>query len=348
MRTRIGLTALALRPAGSGVQTYIRELIGALPGVLDADFVVSVQADAVSELPSTVEPRITPVAAGARRAVLALRRPQDVDMVHGLDVALPMRARVPTVATIHDLSVYDVPWSFRRRQVAGRRIQLRHAVHTATALISDSEFTAERLRARLGRDAKVIPLAPASDYRPPTFESVASFRTRYRVPERFVLHVGTTDPRKDVPTLAAACRLAGLPLVLAGTGRAFASGLDKRIQRLGYVPRDDLATLYGAATIVAYTSRYEGFGLPPLEAMASGAPVVASEIPPLRETLGEAAEFVPPRDVETLADVLGQLWSDDARRTALATSGLARARLFSWDETAQQTAQIYRSLGINL
>ncbi len=347
MRTRIGLTALALRPTGSGVHTYIRELIVALPGALDADFVVSVQADAVSQLPSTVEPRITPVAAGARRAFFALRSPQDVDMVHGLDVALPVRARVPTVATVHDLSVFDVPWSFRRRQVAGRRMQLRHAVHTADALIAVSDFTAERLRARLGRDATVIPLAPASDCRPPTPEGAASFRRRYGVPERFVLHVGTTDPRKDVPTLAAACRLAGIPLVLAGAGRAFASGLDEQIQRLGYVPRDDLATLYGAATIVAYTSRYEGFGLPPLEAMACGAPVVASQIPPLRDTLGEAAEFVPPRDVETLAEVLGQLWADDARRAALATLGLARARRFSWDATAQQTAEVYRSLGVD-
>jgi glycosyltransferase involved in cell wall biosynthesis len=346
VRTRIGLTALALRPTGSGVHTYIRELLGTLPGVFDADFVVSVQADAVSQLPATVEPRVTPVASGVRRAVLALRTPHDVAMVHGLDVALPMRARVPTVATVHDLSVFDVPWSFRRRQVAGRRIQLRHAARTADVLIAVSEFTAERMRDRLGRDATVIPLAPASDFRPPSSESVASFRLRYGVPERFVLHVGTTDPRKDVATLAAACQLAGIPLVLAGAGRAFAGGLDERIQRLGYVPRDDLATLYGAATIVAYTSRYEGFGLPPLEAMACGAPVVASAIAPLRDTLGGAAELVPPRDVETLAEVLGHLWSDESRRDALAAAGLARARRFSWDETAQRTAEVYRSLGV--
>lgn len=347
MRTRIGLTALALRPAGSGVQTYIRELLGALPAAIDADLVVSVQADAVDQLPSVVEPRVTPVAAGVRRAVLALRAPQDVALVHGLDVALPVRSRVPTVATVHDLSVFDVPWSFRRRQVVGRRMQLRHAARTADVLIADSEFTAERIRDRLGRDATVIPLAPASEYRPPTAEDVARLRLRYRVPERFVLHVGTTDPRKDVPTLAAACRAAGLPLVLAGAGRSFASGLDERVQRLGYVPGGDLPTLYGAATVVAYTSRYEGFGLPPLEAMACGAPVIASAIAPLRETLGGAAEFVPPQDVDTLADVLRQLWADESRRTALAGAGLARARRFSWDTTAHRTADIYRSLGIN-
>jgi glycosyltransferase involved in cell wall biosynthesis len=288
------------------------------------------------------------VASGIRRAILALRSPQDVDLVHGLDVALPLRARVPTVATVHDLSVFDVPWSFRRRQVAGRRLQLRHAARIADALIAVSDFTAERVRARLGRDATVIPLAPASDSRPPTPEAVASFRGRFGVPERFVLHVGTTDPRKDVPTLAAACSRAEVPLVLAGAGRGFASGLDDRIQRLGYVPRADLAALYGAATIVAYTSRYEGFGLPPLEAMACGAAVVASQIPPLRDTLDDAAEFVPARDVEALTEVLRQLWADDARRTALAAAGLARARRFSWHATAERTAEVYRSLGVAL
>jgi glycosyltransferase involved in cell wall biosynthesis len=346
VRPRISLTALALRPTGSGVSTYIRELLGTLPGVFDADFVASIQADVVSQLPATVEPRVTPVAAGVRRAFFASRAPQDVALVHGLDVALPMRARVPTVATIHDLSVFDVPWSFRRRQVAGRRLQLRHAGRSADVLIAVSEFTAERVRDRLGRDVTVIPLAPASDFRPPSPESIASVRLRYELPERFVLHVGTTDPRKDVSTLAAACRLSGNPLVLAGAGRAFATGLDRRIQRLGYVPRDDLAALYGAATIVAYTSQYEGFGLPPLEAMACGAPVIASAIAPLRYTLGDAAEFVSPGDVEALAEVLTHLWSDESRRTALATAGLARARGFSWDATARRTAEVYRSLGV--
>ena len=345
MRQRIGLTALALRPSGSGVHTYIRELIGALPHVFDADFAVVVQADAANQLPSTVEARITPVASGVRRAALALRTPRNVDVVHGLDVALPFRPPVPAVATIHDLSVFDVPWSFRRRQVAGRRLQLRHAARTAEELIAVSAFTADRVRAVLKRDATVIPLAPASDYAPPSPDAVAGFRRRYDVPERFVLHVGTTDPRKDVGTLAEACRQADVPLVLAGAGRAFASGLDERIQRLGYVPREELATLYGAATVVAYASRYEGFGLPPLEAMACGAPVVASQIPPLRDTLGDAAVLVPPRDVDALAATLLRLWADDAWRAELAALGVARARHFSWDATARRTGDVYRALG---
>jgi glycosyltransferase involved in cell wall biosynthesis len=346
VRPRIGLTALALRPGGGGVQTYMRELIAALPDVSDVEFVVSVQADAAGELPATVEPRVMPVAAGVRRAALALRTPPDVVLVHGLDVALPARHRVPTVATIHDLSVFDVPWSFRRRQVAGRRLQLRHAARSADVLIADSAFTAQRVRDRLGRDATVIPLAPASDSRPPTAAEVAGFRRRYDVPDRFVLHVGTSDPRKDLKTLAAACHQAALPLVLAGARPVSEDGLDGPTQRLGYVPRADLAALYGAATIVAYPSRYEGFGLPPLEAMACGAPVIASAIAPLTETLGDAAVLVPTQDVDALAEALQQLWDDESHRRALVVAGLERARRFTWRETARLTADVYRSLGV--
>src|SRR5260370_12372093 len=106
VRSRVAFNALALRPTGSGVHTYIRELILGLSRILDADLQATVQADVTTELPPSVEPQVTPIAAGVRRAAFALRTPRNVDVVHGLDVAIPLRPRVLTFAPIHDLSFF--------------------------------------------------------------------------------------------------------------------------------------------------------------------------------------------------------------------------------------------------
>jgi glycosyltransferase involved in cell wall biosynthesis len=348
MPPRIALTALALRPAGGGVQVYIRELISALASSTTAALVASVQADAVAELPPGVERYVVPVVAGVRRAARALRSPRDTDLVHGLDVAIPLSSRHLRVATVHDLSVFDVPWSFRRRHVAGKRLQLEYAAHAADAVIAVSAFTAERVRERLGREAVVTQLAPSSDLAPPTLDAVAAVRRRHNLPPRFVLHLGSTDPRKDVRLLAEACRSVEVPLVLAGPTARTAIHDAPGVQVLGYVPRDEIAALYGAALVVGYPSRYEGFGLPPLEAMACGAPVVASDIPALREVLADGAVLVPPHDLEKLSSALRSLLADEPRREALAVAGLNHAAAFSWTKTANQTLEVYRLLGLDV
>ncbi|MGH9154379.1 MAG: glycosyltransferase family 4 protein [Acidimicrobiales bacterium] len=343
MRHRIALNALALRPGGSGVQTYIRRLLAALPDAVDADLVAAVQADAVDELPAGVTPLVRPVRSGARRAAWGLAGLGPADIVHGLDVDLPWRPGAPTVATVHDLAVFDVPWAFSRWRAAGERVILGQALARADAVVAVSGFTADRVAERFRRPVTVVHLAPAPDLGPPSPGQVAAARAAFDLPDRFVLQVGSVEPRKDVAGLATACRQAGVALVLAG---AAPRGVPGGARGLGYVDQASLAGLYGAATVVAYWSRYEGFGLPPLEAMACGAPVVASRVGALSEVLGAAAVLVPPGDLDGLASALSRLLADPDERSVRSAAGLAHARRYTWTATAEATVAVYRTLGL--
>ena len=339
---RIAFNALSLRPDGTGVQTYIRELLRALRPVTAATMTAAVQADAVPALPEGVDASVRPRADGARRALLGLRPLPDADLWHGLDVDVPWRHRVPTVTTIHDLSVFDVPWAHPRTVGAGRRLLMRRAVRTADVVIAVSSFTAERVKARLGREAVVVLEGAPTDLAPAAEAAVRRARERWSLPERFVLHLGTVERRKNVHLLGDACSRAGLPLVLAG--RVDLDEAPAGARCLGYVDRADVPALYGAAAVVAYPSLYEGFGLPPLEAMACGAPVVASTAASLPEVLADAAELVDPSDPEQLAKALREVAFDTDRRAALIDAGHRRVAALTWEAAATATDEIYRGL----
>lgn len=336
---------MALRPGGSGVQTYIRELLSELTRVTDATLAAIVQRDAVGELPAEVEPVSRRTSEGALRAVSSLRGAGPSDLVHGLNVALPLHCGHPRVVTVHDMSYFDAPWAYSRARAAGGRLMTSVSLRRADAVIAVSTFTAERVRALSGREAVVVPLAPSRQMHAPAPAEVARARAAYGLPERFVLHVGTIEPRKDVPLLAEACREVPVPLVLAGS-RLSGTELPGGPQVLGYVPGADLPGLYGAAALVAYPSRYEGFGLPPLEAMACGAPVVATAVPALVEVVGGAAELVPAGSVDLLAVAIRDLLADEDRRQDLAGAGRERVGSLSWRRTAEATVGVYRSLGV--
>jgi glycosyltransferase involved in cell wall biosynthesis len=324
----------------------VRELLRALPQATEAELVAVVQSDAVGELPPGIAGATRPPCAGARRVVENLRPFGPAALVHGLDTELPLRPGAPTVTTVHDLALFDQPHAFTFAKRLGKPMTVRRSIKVADSVISVSAFTAERVRARFGRDSTVVHEAPGPTFRPPPPDAIDDARRRFALPRRFVLHVGNLEPRKQVPVLGAACRLADVPLALAG-GAVTTIEAPAGAQLLGHVSQGDLPALFAAATVVAYVSNYEGFALPPVEAMACGATVVATRVGALPDVAGDGIEFVPIGDEQQLAKVLRELFDDDARRTERRDAALRAAGALSWGTAARETVDVYRALGVN-
>jgi glycosyltransferase involved in cell wall biosynthesis len=186
--------------------------------------------------------------------------------------------------------------------------------------------------------AKVTVVTPGIDdsFAPPSEVEVGRVRAAYRLDGPFLLAVGTLDARKGLATAARAAQMADLPLMLAG-GKAASFTLataPSGIRWLGRVPDHDLPGLYGSATALLYPSRYEGFGLPPLEAMACGAPVIASDIPALRETLSGASLLLAPDEPAAWAEAVRSLTIASGRAAELRAAGRTRATTYTWATAA--------------
>lgn len=343
--------ALALRPGGSGVQTYEREVISAVAAAvgerhLDLELSAVAQEDASSELPAAVGLRSRSVSSGARRALEGLRRVSGVDLFHGLDVDLPAAQRGATVSTVHDMSAFDTPWAMSRVRALGERRLLGRSLGRADEIIAVSEFTAERVHALVGRECRVIPLAPAPWARVPSDAEVSAVRKKYDLPERCVFQLATLEPRKQPGLVADALRtLPGSvpPLVLAGA-RTDSPERPAGSIGLGYVDLEDVPALYRAATVVAYASSYEGFGLPPVEAMACGAVVVASDAGAIRESTDGGALVVESGDVSSWAEALRGAIGDEDARSALLARGAQRSAELSWSVVGEATVDVYERL----
>ena len=285
-----------------------------------------------------------------------------LDLFHGTNYELPLWHARRTVLTVHDLSSLLYP-ELHRKQLARRmRLRLPLAVRLAKAIITPTEAVKRELCSHLRvKPGKVTAIheAPRELFRPVSRVDSFGVRQRLRIEDDFLLFVGTLEPRKNLLTLLRAfaqiLRETSLrpQLVIAGgegwlMDETFSAMCEEDIREhlclTGYLNDDDLRALYSSCHAFIYPSLYEGFGLPPLEAMACGAPVIASSVSALQETLADAAILVDPLDANVLASRMIALLEDGARRDELIERGRARASQFSWQTTAEFTYEIYNTV----
>jgi alpha-1,3-rhamnosyl/mannosyltransferase len=269
----------------------------------------------------------------------------------------------PTVTTAHDLSWLRYPETQPADRVRAMSERFPVALERSSHVITDAESVKRELVEAFGvapERITAVPLAARAAFKPVSQEASVSTLAGYGLScRRFLLCVGTLEPRKNLELAVRA--YASLPpgtqdrfpLVIVGMRGWLTSKLDHllaplaesgRVRPIGYVDDTTLAVLYGSARMLVYPSLYEGFGLPPLEAMASGTPVIVSNVSSLPEVVGDAGIQVDPHDVEALREAIRVLSEDDERWEALRSAGLARAARFSWERCARETLAVYRKV----
>lgn len=283
-------------------------------------------------------------------------------LFHGTNYDVPLWNRCRTIVTIHDLSLFLYPETHEGHLVRRARRRLPEMARIATMIITPSESVKREVCEHLGikpDKVVVIPEAARSSFRRVPLAETIGMRRRLKIEDEFILFVGTIEPRKNLLTLARAfdeiLRTTSLrpQLVVAGkegwlTGELFSylksADMEERVRFTGYVSEDDLRALYSSCRVFVYPSLYEGFGLPPLEAMACGAPVVTSRIPSIMETVGDATRLISPTGFRELAQALIRMLEDSHEREHCSSAGLRRASEFSWEKTASATLNAYRGV----
>lgn len=272
---------------------------------------------------------------------------------------VPSTKRAPRVMTVHDVLWHDFPEHFTLSERLHFHL-IDRAILKADLIITDSEHSRERICATSGRkesDVVVIPLGVDSRFAPLHDEATkADLRQRHNLPKEFVLYVGRLNRRKNLPTLFKAMAKLSQPWPLVCIGARDwkqddlaqslrESGMEDRVQFLGRVDDADLPGFYSLATVFAYIPFAEGFGIPPLEAMACGTPVIASNATSVPEVIGDAGVLVSPGSVDEVADALEALMTSPNRRNELIAAGTVRAAAFTWRSTAQKVLDVWGRFG---
>lgn len=366
---RLGFDATSLLDNPTGVGVFAREVLAGLAARVDVAvtaFAVSLRGRArlADVVPAGVAVRSLPVPARlARTAWARVDRPSvidlagPVDVVHGPNFVVPPGGGAGEVVTVHDLTAIRFPELCTPDVLQWPPLLLR-ALRRGAWVHTVSAFVAQEVREAFPEVGERVVTVPNGIRRPAeaTPRTDAARGRHLAGGDRYVLAIGTVEPRKDLPGLVAAFDgLAAadpdLRLVLVGpdgwAAESLTAAIDaahhrRRIVRLGWVDDDARQALLRGASVVAYPSRYEGFGLVPLEAMAVGVPVVATAVGAVPEVLGDAAVLVEPGDVDALAGALGRVLTDDAERAALVARGQTRVDTYSWDRTVESLVALYR------
>lgn len=370
---RIGLNAHLLNLRGNyrsaGISWYIYHLIQHLEPTPDLQYTIYLSearaqfahcARVCSRLP-THQPLVRILWEQFIQPI-ELRRAR-IDLLHALAFAGPLAISIPWIVTIYDLSFMRYPDSFNPLNRIYLTWAVRHAARRADALIAISESTKRDLVELVGARPErihVIHCGKDATFAPPTDRAALEvWRAARGVPDKMILFVGTIEPRKNIVRLlrafARAKRAARLPhrLVLIGARGWKYAEVDRTIAQenladdvwfVGYVPQDELPRWYQAADAFVYPSLYEGFGMPPLDAMASGTPVITSNAASLPEVVGDAALQISPTNEDALADAIIRVLTDHALREQMIARGLEQAARFSWTRAAQETMALYRAV----
>jgi glycosyltransferase involved in cell wall biosynthesis len=374
----IGIDAHAIGARQGGNETYIRELILALTRIDQQNRYTIYMANRASagewrDLLARTSPnfavRLLPPPTPIVRAPLALayelrRRP--VDLLH-VQYTAPPFCPVPVVATIHDLAFEHYPETFTRRGSWQLRLTVRYTARRAACLLTVSEFSRNDLQRTYGiPEERLVVTWNGIDARfnrsaQNGVDELKRLAQTYRLRPGYLLALGSLQPRKNIPRLIRAyvdlrrTRPTLTPqLVIAGRELWLTSAIFREIDRelanlpwrddiifTGYVPDADLPALYRNARMLIYPSIFEGFGLPPVEAMACGTPVVTSQAGSLPEVCGHAARYVDPWSVESIRDGILDLLTDDQLSSQLILRGVQQARRFDWEQTAVLTREVY-------
>ena len=366
---RIGIDTHAAERDGTGNGSYIRGLVSALAALGGDDEYVLYGIDPQHRFYANLEPRAKVIVRGLRPQAAALRIPlalalasyrDRLDVLHVQYVG-PPRHRGARVVTVHDLAFLHVPESFPAVQRWRLRWLVPANARRAAAVVTGSEYSKRDIHATYGiplEHIAAIHYAPDSRFRPVRDDAVlAALRRRLGIRDRYVLSVGRLNPRKNLLELLRAFEEVRpqlrepAQLVIAGPRDFRADRLDAAIAasawradviHAGYVSDDDLPALYTGAAVFVFPSLLEGFGLPPLEAMACGTPVVYSSAGSLMEVVGDAALPVRPGHLEDLSTALLRVLGEPRLHATLGQKALERAAQFSWQTAAQQTLDVYR------
>ena len=368
---RIGIDASLLGGHETGVELWIRHLIRALSEADAANEYVIYTHEAAMPIEhrpgwnAAFRVRRRPWSRASRILWQQLRLPGQlrrdrIDVFHAPGYVMPFRCTVPTVLTVHDVIALKFPWLASRANVAHYKLMLPRSLASARVVIASSETTKRDI-------LTLVPLAeervrvvrpgydPIFDRRPSQSE-LDQARVDHNLPERYVLFVGNLEPKKNLPVVFRALahiatrgrRDVALVVVGAKSWRrqAALAGIDglRRavdVRFCGYVPRPHMPAVYAQAAAFVFPSLYEGFGFPPLEAMAAGTPVICSSTPALQETVGDAAIQVPAEGALALQAAICRVLDDRALRASLIARGRERVKQFSWQAAAKGVLDAY-------